>query len=247
MSARPVAAVAMFVALLGSVACSASPGASGAPGTTVATTATSTTDPGLDPAKIEGTVKEAVLAASAVHVKGTMASKNQTIGLDLQLNSDSASGTITQGGVATPVMLVDKVYYVRFTADVLKAGGVSPTSAASAKLVNKWVPSTSSALNPGMLKELQTFLSYSGFIQQTFGTLDSDKIVTSGTDNINGVPVVVYKNLTHPETSDITAASPHYVLRVTSTSGQTTGTLDLTGWNQPVAVTLAPKSEIYSS
>lgn len=249
MSARLMAPAAILVALLGSVACSSSSGASAAPAaapaSTTAAATTTTTDPGLDPTKVEQTVRDAVQAASAAHMKGTVAAKGQTVGLDLQLNSDTASGTITANGVTVPVVLVNKVYYVRFTADLLKAGGVPPTSPAAAKLLDKWVPSTSPALNPGVLNEVQSFLNYHEFMSHAF-TVDAHKIVALGSDTIDGIQVLKYQDQTSSSTVYVTAASPHYPLRVVTGGGQgPTGTINFTGWDKPVAVTAPPKSETF--
>jgi hypothetical protein len=240
MSTRPVVGAVLAAALVVCTACTGSGGSGSASPSSTAS------DPALDPAKVESTVRDAVLAAHAVHAKGQLNDSGQIIAFDLQLNSDSASGTITQAGVTIPVMLVNNVYYARFTADVLSAGSVPPDSALGKQMLNKWVPSTSRALSPDLVKELKVFLSYQAFVQDTFGRADSTKYVVSGHDTVNGVPVVQYKDGSG-STSDVAVAAPHYVMRTSSPGNPTTdaGSIDFTGWNQPVAITLPDAPDIY--
>src|SRR5205823_3170125 len=121
--------------------------ATGALATTAAPTTTSSApDAALDPAKIEATVLAAAKSANAVHIKGAEAGNGGTATIDIQLNADSATGTVTDHGVTYPIRLVNKVYYIQFTASVLKAQGADPAGAAAKALLNKWVPSTSKAI-----------------------------------------------------------------------------------------------------
>ena len=245
MSARPVAVVATAAALLACAACGGSSGSAtaGAPATTAApSTTTSAPDAALDPAKIEATVLAAAKSANAVHVKGADVENGDTATIDLQLNANSASGSVTDQGVTYPIMLVNNVYYLQFTASVLKAQGTDPTSATGKVLVNKWVPSTSKVVPANTFDQFKQILNYTAFITNTF-TIDQDKITRTGTDSVSGTPVVVFHDSTQNTTGYVGAASPHYMLRVTAPGGTD---MTLSGWNQPVPVTAPPKADLFT-
>lgn len=245
MSVRPVAMVVIAAALLGCASCAGA--TSGSAGAAPTTTATSSTDPALDANKVGGTVKSAAQAASAVHVKGALAEGGQPLRMDIQLNRDSAAGTVTLSGVTTPVVYVNKIYYIQFTADVLKSAGAAPNSAAGQKLLNKWIPSTSRLADANTVKEFSPLMDYQSFISGVFSQMDSTASVTAtGRDTVDGVPVIVYKDASDGSTADVAAASPHYLMRVNIPSGNDAGSIDFTGWNQPVPVNAPPKSDIYS-
>ena len=234
MSARPVAVVATAAALLACAACGSSGGAP--------TTTASAADASLDPAKIEATVLAAAKSANAVHVKGADVENGDTATIDLQLNADSAAGTVSDQGVTYPIMLADKVYYLRFTASVLKAQGIDPASATAKALLNKWVPSTSKSIPADTFDQFKNVLSYTAFISNTF-TIDQDKIARTGTDTVNGTPVIVFHDSTQNTTGYVSAASPHYMLRVTAPGGTD---MTLSGWNQPVPVNTPAKADVYA-
>jgi hypothetical protein len=220
MSARSVAVVAT-AALLASAACGSSSGSTAAPAT--ATTATtgntaSAADDALDPGTIEATVLAAAESADAVHIKGADVENGDTATIDLQLNVDSGSGTLTNQGVTYPITLVNKVYYLQFTAGVLKAEGGDPNSARGRAMLNKWVPSTSKTVPASTFAPFEQILGYATFVTNTF-TVDQDKITRTGTDTVNGTPVIVYHDNTQNESGYVSAASPHYMLRVTSSAG----------------------------
>jgi hypothetical protein len=194
---------------------------------------------------VQSAVKTAALGASAVHVKGSLNNAGNSIALDIQLNKDSASGTITKQGATIPVRLVNGVGYMQFTDDVLKMAGQSPTSPAGQLLRNKWLPSTSK-LGASMTGPFKDFFSYDSFMQKVVDQ-KPDKAgewSPTGSDTVDGVAVLGFKDTTDGSIVDVAAASPHYLIRGVGPAS-TPDTIDFTGWNEPVQVTAPPTSEIF--
>ena len=240
MSAR-TAATAVTAATLLTAACASTGTPAPAPETTTTTNNTPAPDPALDPADIESTVLAAAKAAHAVHVKGTDVENGTTAAVDLQLNADSGSGTLTTQGTTYSIILADRVTYLRFTAGVLKSQGIDPNGPRGRTLLNKWVPSTSKAVLADTFTPYQQILDYTTFVTGTF-TVDQDQIVRTGTTSVNGTPVTGYRDTTQHTTALVSTASPHYPLRLT---GDTGTDLVLSGWNRPVPVTAPAKADVY--
>jgi hypothetical protein len=62
---------------------------------------------------------------------------------------------------------------------------------------------------------------------------------------VDGTPVFVYKDTGKGSTAYVTQSAPHYLIRLVGTTSSP-GTIDLTGWNQPVPVNTPPASEMYN-
>lgn len=233
---RLSAAVTLGAALVAVAACSSQGTPTAAP-----------TDSMPAPAQLIDSVKSAIAGSTAVHVKGSIAQSNDSVSMDLQLNKDgSASGTIGEGGTTIPLIVADKVYYVKFTKAVLETNGVSATSDAGKVLLDKWVPSTSKMLSSSdMVSGLKPLLDYRSLFDDILTQSGSTTPKDSGTDTVNGTDVHVY-TLGDGTKLDVTSSSPHYPVRVIAPKSQGTGQLDFTGWSQPVKVTAPPASEIYS-
>ncbi|MFL6077830.1 MAG: hypothetical protein ACJ73S_31085 [Mycobacteriales bacterium] len=224
----------------GFVALSSTP--AGSPG---AHPASARTAPPLPPDQVTDAVKAAYQGARAVHVKGSVKDDDgSAINLDLQLNKDSGSGTIGGTEMVIPVLFVGGVYYFQFTDSVIKASGGSPSSAASRRLRGKWVPSTSS-LAADIPSDLKDMLNYDKFVGGLVDDDPSDVPTKPGeATTVNGVPALHYA-LPDDSTIDVATAAPHYLLRATGPPSDP-GTMDFTGWDQPVPVTKPPASAIYS-
>lgn len=231
-------AVTLGVALAAVTACSTAGTPTAAGQTTAAMPA---------PGQILSTTKQAATGASAVHIKGAFTDSGDHVALDIQLNKSdgSAQGTITEGGTTVPLILTNKVYYIEFTPALMSASGIDPTSAAGKLLDNKWVPSNSKVLSgTDMVSGLSPLTDYNSFIPTLFGQLDGTP-KQSGTDNVNGSAVAVY-TFSDGTKADIASSTPHYLMRLVEPASEGKGQLDFTGWNQPVAVSAPPASQIYN-
>jgi hypothetical protein len=238
---RPIGALVTIGAVFaGCVACAGSPSTQSATGTTTATTAASAT---LAPDQVGSAVTTAYEGASSVHAKGSVTESSGTITIDVQLNKDSAAGTIGQGDTTIPMMWVGNVYYFKFTAAVLKMAGASATTSPGNLMKDKWV-SSDSKLAAGMVGGFKDFLSYDTFLPKTAGLTKSASFAAAGTDTVDGVPVLVFHSV-DGSAVDVSATSPHYLTRM---SGPTSnpGSFDFTGWNQPVPISAPPANQMYS-
>jgi hypothetical protein len=189
-------------------------------------------------------IRTAYQGAKAVHLKGSFTDAGTSVALDLQLNKDSAAGTISRDALVIPVLLVDGVYYFKYTDSVMKQAGVSPTSAGGRQLRNKWVPSTSPAA-ASLAAAFKPLLGYDEFVGALTSKIDTQSFTGSAQHTtINGVPALGYA-ATDGSSLDVAAAEPHYPLRIAGPPAEP-GNLDFTGWDQPVPVTKPPASAIYS-
>lgn len=190
--------------------------------------------------RVGAEITAAYQGTSAVHVRATTTEGSTTSKVDVQLNKDSAGGTITQGDATVPVRRVGGVYYVQMTDSVLKMAGLSPTASPGRLMRNKWV-SSESKLGAEVTNNTKEALSYEEFISHTAGEITKGTFTAAGKDSVDGVPVLVFKD-GDGSTSAVTEASPHYLIRATNG----TDTLDFSGWDEPVAVTAPAAADLYS-
>jgi hypothetical protein len=229
----------------GAVAALISTGCSGTSGTAAPATvpaapaaaSTSAAPASLDAAKAGSAVVDAAKQAKAVHVRGTV-SEGGNINLDLQLNPDSASGTIVKDGLEVPVLRVGDKYYFRFSDSLIKQAGI-PASAGKL-LKDKWVPSTSQ-IGAGLGEAFKQFLDYKTFTDNTIGQLDSTSFSGGEQTTAAGVPALTFTS--SDGTATVAAAEPHYLLRMADPKS---GTMEFGDWDKPTTVTEPKASEIYS-
>lgn len=218
--------------------------------TAVSGPATTTTAELPAPANLLATVRSAAQSASAVHVTGSFADSGDHVSVDMQLNKDgSASGTVGLGASTFPLLVVDKVYYIQFTRNVMANNGISPSSAAGKVLLNKWVPSNAKGMDLGdLVTSLKPATDYDTFIPMIFDQIKSanDTPKPTGTDTVNGIPVQVYTFSDNSE-ADVATAAPHYLVELAEPPSEGKGKLDFTGWDQPVKVSAPPAKEIFAA
>lgn len=236
------AVVLMSAALVvGTAACGGSITGSGSPAPVTTSAA---------PAPLRASdVVSAIKNASAVHVKGTMADSGSSIGLDLQINKDgTASGTMAIDGPSYPITYVNKVVYIQFTPDVIKASGIDASSSAGKLLMNKWVPSTSQILSQtNLASSVRPLLDYTQFVTQITKNVPTGPLKRGASDVVDGTPVTRY-TFSDGTPADIATASPHYLIRLLPgpKDGAGEGEMDFSGWNAPVPVTAPSSSEIFT-
>ncbi|MFG1645596.1 hypothetical protein ACGFMK_35400 [Amycolatopsis sp. NPDC049252] len=226
------------VAALICTGCSGTAG-SAAPATESAAPAAASTSaaPALDAKMAGAAVVEAAKQAKAVHVRGTI-SQGGNINLDLQLNPDSASGTIVKDGTEVPVLRVGDKYFFRFSDSLIKEAGI-PASVGKL-LKDKWVPSTSQ-IGAGVGEAFKQFLDYKTFTDNTIGEVDSASFSGGEQTTVAGVPALTFTS--SDGTATVAAAEPHYLLRMADPKS---GTMEFADWDKPTTVTEPKASEIYS-
>ncbi|EOD70608.1 hypothetical protein [Amycolatopsis vancoresmycina] len=194
--------------------------------------------PALDAAKVGPAVADAAKQASAVHVKGTMAQDGSNVNLDLQLNPDSAGGTVVKDGLEIPVLRIGDKYWFKFTDSLVKQAGVP--AAAAKQLTGKWVASTAK-VGAGIADAFKVFLDYKSFTQGTLGELEKSTFTGGEPTTLAGAPALSF---TSPDgTATVAATEPHYLLRMQDPKS---GAMEFSDWNKPTTVSEPPAAEIYS-
>jgi hypothetical protein len=103
--------------------------------------------------------------------------------------------------------------------------------------------SSDSSLASDMVAGLKPLLNFDSFVSSMFGQASEVPTLT-GIDVVNGTPVYTYESA-DGSVVYIGKAGPHYLARMTAPASGS-GSIDFTGWNQPVAVVAPPASAIYS-
>ncbi|VVJ17961.1 Lipoprotein [Amycolatopsis camponoti] len=229
----------------GAVAALISAGCSSTAGTPSPAAASSTgapTSASVEAASLAGSeagsaVAAAAKQAKAVHIRGTVA-EGGNINLDLQLNPDSASGTVVQDGLEIPVLRTGDKYFFRFSQSLIDKAGI-PASVGKL-LKDKWVPSTSQ-VGAGIGEAFKQFLDYKTFTDNTVGQLASTSFKEGGQTTAGGVPALTFTST--DGTATVAATEPHYLLRMQAPKN---GTLEFSDWDKPTTVTAPKAAEIYS-
>ncbi|MGW7536432.1 hypothetical protein [Amycolatopsis sp. NPDC054798] len=229
-------------AALACTACSGSggnaqPPAAGGPAASSPAAAAAPSAAPIDAAKVGETVKAAMKKSTAVHVKGSK-SEDGKMKVDMQFNKDSVSGSIEKDGVEVPVRRVGDKVWMRFSKSLTKEAGLPAEAAA---MVNdKWV-SLDSQLGQGLGEAFKLFLDYDVFVGSMADDADKPGYSAAEPADVAGTPALRYKNGTR--TIFLEAAGSHRLLRLESPSE---GTMEFTGWDQPVPAQAPPAAEIYS-
>ncbi|MGW4398652.1 hypothetical protein ACWEHA_25515 [Amycolatopsis nivea] len=222
-------------AALACTACSGS-GETAPPPSAVSPAASSSAVPSADPLD-PAAIKAAMKKSTAVHVKGT-ANSGGDIKIDLQLNKDSVSGSIEKDGVEVPVLRVGDKIWMRFSKSLTQKAGLP--KAAAAMVNDKWV-SLDSELGQGMGAAFKLFLDYDVFVSGMASETDKPGFETGQPADVAGTLALRYQN--DSMTIFIEAVEPHRLLRMESPKE---GTMEFSGWDQPVPAKAPPAAEIYS-
>ncbi|MBE8518588.1 hypothetical protein ILP97_13900 [Amycolatopsis sp. H6(2020)] len=220
--------------------CSGAPATStpAAAGTTTSPASTAPAAPALDAAEVGAAITDAAKQASAVHVKGTMSQEGSAINLDLQLNPDSASGTVVKDGLEIPVLRIGDKYYFKFTESLVKQAGAP--AAAAKQLTGKWVSSTAK-IGQGIADAFKIFLDYKSFTEGTLGELQKTTFKPGEPTTLSGAPALSFAS--SDGTATVAATAPHYLLRM---SDPKNGAMEFSDWNKPTKVSEPPAAEMYS-
>ncbi|MGW7536431.1 hypothetical protein [Amycolatopsis sp. NPDC054798] len=225
-----------IAAVLACTACSG-PGSDAAPALTSAAASSPIKpfDAPPDAATIGDTVADQMKMWVAIHVKG---GDDRTTKLDLQINHDSAGGSIEKDGVAMPMLRVGDKVWIKFSKGLAKAAG-QPAGAYSA-VDGKWV-STDSPMARVFREALKHFLDLDVFVDTLIDDLDRPGYSAAEPVDLAGTPAVRYRNgsrtiyLEHPDSS-------YSLVRYESPKQ---GTLDFSG-SGPQPFQAPPAAEIYS-
>jgi hypothetical protein len=228
------------LALVACAACGSSTSTPAAPTSAPSTSASVKAD-ALTADTVVAAMTKAYQGASAVHIKGSMTQEGATVAVDLQLNKDSAGGSISEGGAEIPIRQVAGKYYMQYTPAVLKLAGLSATTAPGSLLKDKWVSSDSKIAGSAM-DSFKEFFSYDAAVPSI--VKPTGTLTDAGADTLNGAPVQKFRD-SDGSTMSVSATAPHYPLHQTGPASSP-GTLDFTGWDKPVPVVAPTAAELYS-
>ncbi|WP_034268291.1 hypothetical protein [Actinospica robiniae] len=244
---RTVIAAALLPCALALTSCASSAKSTSRVVTTAGAAADSdgSTNAKLTQAQLTAKIKTALDAATALHMKGTMTDSGQATSMDMQLNKDgSVQGTVEVQGMSMPIISVDGVTYLQFTAGYIKmmeqsaGGGVADSY--FTKYENKWISSKSST-GADMTSGLGD-VSFDSMSKQMIDNAD-EKYTYLSTSTLNGTPVALYKDV---DKTDGTATvyfplnGPALPIKLDAGSK---GVMTFT-WNQPTTITAPPASEV---
>ncbi|WP_409465381.1 hypothetical protein [Amycolatopsis sp. GA6-003] len=172
--------------------------------------------------------------SGAVHVKG----KDGTTKIDVQLNKDSASGSIEQDGSEIPVVRVGDKVWIKFTRGMAKLAG-RPAGARS-PVDGKWV-SMDSPMAKGLGEGVKLFVDRDFLVGAMAEDLDQPGYSASEPADVAGAPALKYRN--GSRTMFLEAAGAHRLLRYESPEQ---GAMEFSGWDDSRPVEAPPAAEIYS-
>jgi hypothetical protein len=240
---RRSAVFPVALVLVGCVACGSSTSSPAVAPSTAAPTssAAAKAEAALTADQVPAAVKAAGGAAGAVHIKGSITQGADTVKFDVQLNKDSAGGTVTKAGADIPVRRVGEKYYIQCTSSVLKLSGVSVTTKPGSLMRDKWV-SSDSKLAAGMAASFKDLLDYDTVLSNV--AAPTGTLTAAGSDTVNGTPVLIFRD-GDGSSADVAASSPHYIIRVVGPESNL-GSVDFTGWGQTDPVVAPKAAEIYS-
>lgn len=200
---------------------------------------------GLSSAALNAAMATATSSATALHIDAALESNGAALNINVQLNKDgTGAGEISAQAFSIPFVAIGGVTYVQCTSGFISLTGMSPDTPTNKAILNKWVPSTNTAIS-STVANYSTFMSMSAFLAQTVAS--GNTFVAEGTGTVNGQTVGNYR--------DTTTGGGDLVLSVPATgpalpvqdveTGSTPGSMSFT-WNQPTKVSGPPAAQVYA-
>jgi hypothetical protein len=170
--------------------------------------------------EVAAAAADALEAAGAVHVEGTIKQDGEASDIDLQLQGEDVAGTITVGGIDLELIAVDGAQFARTTAGFWASSGVPADVAAS--LDGQWVVLPSGTSDFGDL-------SLAGIVD-SLRNPESAVADDVTADQFDGRDVVV---VTQDDGSTLLVADedPSYPLQLTN-EGDSSGSVAFTGFGE---------------
>jgi hypothetical protein len=193
----------------------------------------------LPATEILSTSLAAANEATSVTVRGSYTEEGQETSLNLVLGADSAAGSITTQGIKIDVRVTGGKSYFKMSAeDFAKIAGQDDapeiTEAVSALLGDKWllVPADSGS------DEFEGFSELADKDSLLKGILAAEgEVSISGTDDVNGIPVVLLDDSEGDGTLAIQTMGEPYPVQLAGNDQGESGQITFSDWNAPVSVT----------
>jgi hypothetical protein len=191
------------------------------------------------PSQTVAQMRQAVRAASSVHLSGVLSNGGKPIGLNLGLiRSGEFSGTLTQNGIPLTVIDAGGKAYVKATAAYLRE--LRAPAAVCSVMCGKYVEVT-----PAQARSLSGSLSMSALLSSFSGKLPP--LTNAGTTTVNGQKGQVLRG---PDGSRLVVAATGtpYPLQAVGRQGaggqQSNGTLNFSQWNAVPRPVPPPASQV---
>lgn len=172
---------------------------------------------------------DAMKAAGAFHIAGTMTQSGKPTSVDLQIQNNNVSGKMTLDGASFNLVIVNGKAYIKGDTKFWTASGVPAQSAAL--LNGRWVSAPSSTSSDF------SELTADGFAKELKNPSDGAINTQVHKAQVNGKDVVVVTQKDGSEL-DVAAKGKPYPLRI-SNKGES-GALTFSGWGQTQPITTPP-------
>lgn len=199
-------------------------------------TPTPTPTPTLKGQELLDKSKAAALAATSVHLKGSIVDSGSTMALDFNGATDGSNGSysITQGDQQVTILRIGADGYLKANAAFWKrnAGGVDTT-----KVVDKWVKS------PSLVAKMKDFTTAS-LLTSMYKDVKVDAEVK--TDTVDGAAVYVLTDSTSASPGKLMLDAKTYLpVKLTGVDAKgTSGEVTFTDWNKAPAPQAPPAAEV---
>jgi hypothetical protein len=248
-AATLIISAALLPGVLALSACSSSSPSSKsavAPAAAAKASATATPTPvgniGLSQNQLIAAIRTAAGSATFLHVKGDIANSGENNPVDMQLAEDGDStGTVGSAPLEMTFIVDGETSYLQCTSNLVSMTGFPCTG-----LLNKWlsIPMSDNQVSSSIF---DTYMTYSKFLTN-LTDLDGVTTAPDGTAKVNGQTVAQYSvDSTTDGTSvmSLPASGPALPIQMVGT-GSNSGAVVFT-WNQPVAITDPPASQIVAT
>ena len=174
----------------------------------------------------------AVQKASGFEMSGTGNFGGGVTGFDFKVRGSNVDGSMALDGSTVDLeMLAGNVYFKAPAAFWTTEGA---TGDVVTQYANRWVEIPASSASSSGFPDISSLTNISSALEK-HGTLAS-----GGTGTVNGQAAVFVKDTTNGGTVAIATTGPGYPLRLTSTSGSTSGAITFSNWDGVSAFAAPP-------
>jgi hypothetical protein len=179
-------------------------------------------------------VQHAALAATSVHVAGTITDAGSPLSLDLVLAQVKGKGTMSSSGLSFQIIRIGNAAYIKGSDAFLRQFA----GAAAAQLFHdKWLKGS---VTSGSLRALVPLTDITKLFKGAFG--NHGKLVNEGEADFQGQKAVVIKDSKDGSLLYVAASGTPYPLGAKE-SGASKGTITFDHWNDSVSIS-APKGAV---
>lgn len=183
--------------------------------------------------------RAAAKAASSFRMAGEVREQGDAVALDLQFLKDKGvTGKVTVQGMTFEVLVVDQTAYLKADRATWEKAGAGQGAQI---LVGKYIKLSSNTSGFGQIMEVA---DPQKLLDQAL--TPEGKVVKTTVKEVNGVSAIGLADQedTKDGTLYVATEGEPYPVRVESASGQ--GSVDFSGWNDPVELTAPPADQVIS-